>query len=102
MNENSETSIHSARALMEYSQRQANDAKKNEVAANKTSPLASEQVVLLRESNELAKIALLEAQKASADSENTSKKAFWSNIIAVASLIIAIASLVFTVLSRGT
>ncbi len=102
MHENSETSIHSAKALWEHSQKNANDAKKKEIAANKISHLASEQVALLRESNELATKALLEAQKASADSKRTSKKAFWSNVIAFVSLIVAVASLVFAVLSSST
>ena len=41
---------------MEHSQKKANDA----AAANKTSQLASEQVALLKESNELATKALIE------------------------------------------
>ena len=57
MHENSETSINSAKALMEHSQKKANDV----AAANKISQLASEQVALLKESNELAKKALIEA-----------------------------------------
>ncbi len=61
MHENSETSINSAKALMEHSQKKANEA----AAANKTSQLASEQVALLKESNEIATKALIEANRRS-------------------------------------
>ncbi len=61
MNDNLETSIHSAKALAEFYQKKANDAKKKEAAAKKSSQLASEQVALLKESNELAKKTLAEA-----------------------------------------
>ena len=57
MHETSETSLNSAKALMEHSQKKANDA----AAANKTTQLAFEQVALLKKSNELATRALNEA-----------------------------------------
>lgn len=61
MNGNLETSTNSAKALAELYQKKADDAKKKEAATKKTSQLASEQVALLKESNELAKRALAEA-----------------------------------------
>lgn len=61
MNENLEPSLHSAKAFAEFSQKKANDAKKKEAATKKASQLASEQVALLKESNELAKKALTDA-----------------------------------------
>ena len=61
MHENPETSIHSARALMEYSQKMAKEAREREAANSKNFQLASEQIALLKESNELARKALNEA-----------------------------------------
>ena len=61
MNENLEPSLHSAKAFAEFSQKKANDAKKKAAATKKASQLASDQVALLKESNELAKKALTEA-----------------------------------------
>ena len=60
MHENSETSVHSAKALMELNQKREKEAKRKEAAAEKTSQFASEQVTLLKESNELARKALAE------------------------------------------
>ena len=65
MNDNLETSINSAKAFAEFSQKKANDAKKKEAATKKNSQLASEQVALLKESNELARKALAEANRRS-------------------------------------
>ena len=62
MNENLEPSLHSAKAFAEFSQKKANDAKKKEAATIKASQLASEQVALLKESNELAKRTLADAK----------------------------------------
>ena len=61
MNDNSETSFHSAKAFAELSQKKAIDAKKKEAATKKANQLASKQVALLKESNELAVKALAEA-----------------------------------------
>jgi hypothetical protein len=61
MNENLEPSLHSAKAFAEFFQKKANDAKKKEVETKKASQLASEQVALLKESNELVKKALTDA-----------------------------------------
>lgn len=60
MHDNSETSISSAKALMEFSQKKDNDAKKREAADKKTSQLASDQLALLKESNALATKLLTE------------------------------------------
>jgi hypothetical protein len=61
MHENPETSIHSARALMEHSQKKAKETREREAVNNKTFQLTSEQIALLKESNELARKALTEA-----------------------------------------
>ena len=60
MHENSEASVHSAKALMELNQKREKEAKRREAAAEKTSQLASEQVALLKEANELARKTLAE------------------------------------------
>lgn len=62
MNEYLEPSLHSAKAVAEFYQKKANDAKKKAAATQKADQLASEQVALLKESNELAKKALTEAK----------------------------------------
>ena len=92
MYENSEASVHSAKALMELNQKKEKEALRKEAAANKTSQLASEQVALLKEANDLVVKAHIEAQESRVESEKSSKKAFWANIIAVTSLLIAFAS----------
>ena len=61
MNKNLEPSLHSAKAFAEFSQKKANGAKRKEAVAKKASQLASEQVALLKESNELVKKALTDA-----------------------------------------
>jgi hypothetical protein len=61
MNENSETSLHSAKAVADFYQKKANDAKKNEAATKKINQIASEQVASQKEFNELATKALTEA-----------------------------------------
>ena len=48
MHEDSETSINSARALMEHSKKKAKEASEREAVTNKTFQLASEQIDLLR------------------------------------------------------
>lgn len=60
MHDNSETSIHSAKALIEYFQKKAKEAREREVVNNKTFQLATEQIALQKESNELARKALAE------------------------------------------
>lgn len=55
MHENLEGSIHSARALMEYSQKKAKEAREKEKVDNRTFQLTYEQIGLLKESNELAR-----------------------------------------------
>ena len=61
MHENPEAYVSSAKQLMELNQKREKEALRKEAAANKTTQLASEQVALLKESNELAKKALTEA-----------------------------------------
>ena len=61
MHKNPEVSVSSAKALMELNQKIKKEALRKEAAASKTTQLASEQVALLKESNELAKKALAEA-----------------------------------------
>jgi len=67
MDDDSETSINSARALIEHNKKKTHDA----AAANKISQLASEQVALLKESNELAKKALIEKNLKTNEEKNT-------------------------------
>lgn len=98
----SETSVHSAKSLMELSEKEAHETKKKEAASKQTLKLSSEQIALLKESNDLALKAYTEAQQVRADSVKASKKSTWSNIIAIASLLVAIASLVFTLDSSNT
>lgn len=97
-----ETSVHSAKSLMELSEKEAHGAKIKEAASKQTLQLSSEQIALLKESNELASKVYTEAQQVRADSVKASKKATWSNIIAVASLLVAVASLTFTFYSSNT
>ncbi len=61
MHENPEAYVSSAKQLMELNQKREKEALRKEAAANKTTQLASEQVALLKESNELARKALAEA-----------------------------------------
>ena len=61
MHENTEVSVSSAKALMELNKKRKKEALRKEAAASKTTQLASEQVALLKESNELARKALAEA-----------------------------------------
>lgn len=103
MHEYSGSSINTAKAAREHDQKLADDATKRDTVINTTHQLASDQVALLKESNELALKAYDVAKEARVDSERASKTAASSNkiagaslIIAAASLIVAIASLVFT------
>lgn len=65
MHETPETSIHSARALLEHSEKKAKEDREQEAVSNKNFQLASEQIALLKESNELARKALAEANSRS-------------------------------------
>lgn len=102
MHDNSEASVHSAKALMDLNQKRESEALQKETAANKTSQLASAQVALLKEANDLAVKAYAEAQESRVESEKSIKRAFWSNIIAIASLLVAIASFVLAYVSSNT
>ncbi len=102
MYENSWQSVNSAKASMELSEKREREAYKKEAADNKISQLASEQIALLKKANELAVTAHIEAQESKEKSEKSSRKAFWSNIIAVTSLLVAIASFVLAYVSSGT
>jgi hypothetical protein len=61
MHENPEAYVSSAKQLMELNQKREKEALRKEAAANKATQLASEQIALLKESNELARKALAEA-----------------------------------------
>jgi len=102
MHDNSEASMHSAKALMDLNQKREHEALQKEAAANKTSQLASSQVALLKEANDLAVKAHAEALELRVESEKSTKRAFWSIIIAVASLLVAIASFVLAYVSSNT
>lgn len=102
MHENSETSVNSAKALMELNKKREKEALEKEATENKISRLSSEQIVLLKEANDLALKAHIEAQASKTESEKSSRRAFLSNIIAVVSLLVAIASFVFAYVSSST
>lgn len=102
MHDHPEGSVHSAKALSELHDKRAEEAKRQEAASNLATKLATDQVALLKEANDLAKRAQAEAQESKVESERSSRMAFWSNVIAAASLLIAIASLVFTYVSSST
>ena len=97
-----ETSVHSAKAFAELNDKRAKDAKRQKDATNLATKLATDQVALLKEANDLARQAQVEAQESKAESYRSSRMAFWSNVIATASLIVAIASLVFAYVSSGS
>ena len=71
MNENLETSVNSAKALAELSQKKAIDAQKKEAATKKENQLASEQVALLKESNDLAAAKLRTEQERALHESNS-------------------------------
>jgi len=98
MNEHSEAPVHSAKALMEQNNKREKVEKRKEAEKNTTSRYASDQVSLLKEANKLAIKAHIEAQESKVESEKSSKRAFWSNIIAAVSLLVARASLVVSIL----
>lgn len=102
MHEISEMSVHSAKSLMELNQKREKEALRKEAAAYETTKLASAQIALLKEANDLAIKAHIEAQESKIESEKSSKRAFLSNIIAVASLLVAIASFVLAYVSSST
>ncbi len=91
MHENSEISVNSAQASRELHQKREKESLRKEAAANKTTQLASEQVALLKEANDLA---YLEAQEAKIESKKSFKMALWSIIIAAVSLLVAAAQYV--------
>lgn len=99
MYDHPETSVHSAKALSELNDKRAKEAKRQEAATNLATKLATDQVALLEEANDLARRAQVEAQESKAESYKSLRMAFWSNVIAIASLIVAIASLVFAYVS---
>jgi len=61
MHENPEAHVSSAKQLMELNLKREKEALREKAAANKATQLASELVALQKESNELAKKALTEA-----------------------------------------
>lgn len=61
MHENPEAYVSSAKQLMELNQKRKKEALRKKAAENMATQLASEQVALLKESNELARKALAEA-----------------------------------------
>ena len=90
-----ETSLHSAKAVSEHYKKKADEIEKLDAITNKSFQLSSEQIALLKKSNEFAEDANNEAKKASADSERASKSALVSKRISIASLIVAIVSLLY-------
>lgn len=62
MSENLKPPLHSAKAIADYHEKNAVDARKKEAASIKKSQLKSEQIALLKESNDLAKRALASAE----------------------------------------
>ena len=102
MNDNPETSVNSAKALAAMHEKKAKELKQKEIASNLVTKLASDQVLLLKEANDLARQARIDAQASKEESKRSSKRAFWSNVIATGSLLIAIASLVLTFVVSST
>ncbi len=62
MNDNQETSFHSAKAVADYYKKKEIEAKRKEAEANKANQLASEQIALLKESNKLAEQTLAKSK----------------------------------------
>lgn len=98
MNDSTNTSAHSARAVYERCAEKAAESKKLEVAGRQAAEYAAEQVVLLREANAISKAARVSDEESSKESGKSSRRGFWANVIAIASLLVAIASLVFQIL----
>lgn len=102
MHDHPEAHISSAKQLHELNKKREKKTTLEQEAANKTNQIESSKLALLKEANDLALKAHLEAQESRVESEKSSKRAFWSNVIAVISLLVAMASLILTYVSSGT
>lgn len=71
-------------------------------ARNQDLQLAEKQIELLTETNNLALKAHIESQQSKAESNKSSKRALYANIIATVSLLVAIVSLVYSYVSNST
>lgn len=102
MDENPEMNVSSAKQLSEVAQKREKEALKKVAAEHKSLQFETDKIALLKEANDLALKAHVEAQESMKKSEKSSRRALWSNIIAVASLLVAIASFVLAYVSSMT
>jgi len=96
------SSFDSMRSTMDYMNRRSKEVRQSELASIKAAELASEQTNLLKEANAIALKAQQDAEQSKLDSVKASKRAFLSNLIAVASLVVAVISLAFSFYQVGT
>ena len=95
MHDNPNTHVSSAKQLYELDKKREEDALRDEASANKATHIENVKIELLKEANDLALKAHIEAQESKIESEKSSKRALWANVIAVVSLLVAITSLIF-------
>lgn len=78
------------------------EARVKREARNQDLQIAEKQIKLLTKANDLAVKAHKAAQQSKAESEKSSKRAFYANVVSTVSLLVAIASLIYAYLSSGT
>lgn len=94
--------ISSASDIDRLYRKKEKEARVKREARNQDLQLAAKQIELLTEVNDLAVKAHNEAQQSKAESEKSSKRAFYANVVSTVSLLVAIASLIYAYLSSGT
>lgn len=97
MDNYNKTSINSAITAAKYLSKIDEETTMKKNAADLQTKFARDQIALLKEANDLAKQASIEALASKAESKKSLRNAFWANVIAIFSLFVAIASLTYNI-----